>query len=420
MGSLGYLALIWAVVFVANVAARKTRSTPVLWFLAFGAILVNAGVVSTESDPFIEGMAELGIILIMFALGFEESTDNFLASARKSWGIAFFGALAPFTVAYLLADYFWGRTNVSILCGLTMTATAVSLTMVSLQGEGLSKSPVATRVMTSALLDDIASLALVAILVPIASGQGPVSVVDIVWITTKAVFFFLLVTILGAWLFPHEPRGWLRKVPFVGTYGIRHLLAFGRHSVQTVLLLAVLVGLLAHEFGFHPAIGAYMAGLIIREEYFGRVREPGSFEDTKRIVENVAYSWLGPVFFVELGTKLVFDMAILSSIFGYIVMMTMGIFLSQVASAGLAARYTSGMDWRGSMMVGFGMLGRAELAFVVLDIAYVENAILTTEAFYTLMGTAFLLNVLVPITIRLWKPVYLASPDAVETARPAL
>jgi len=57
-------------------------------------------------------------------------------------------------------------------------------------------------------------------------------------------------------------------------------------------------------------------------------------------------------------------------------------------------------------MVGFGMLGRAELAFVVMDIAYVQNAILTTEAFYTLMGTAFVLNILVPITIRLWKPVY--------------
>lgn len=60
-------------------------------------------------------------------------------------------------------------------------------------------------------------------------------------------------------------------------------------------------------------------------------------------------------------------------------------------------------------MVGFGILGRAELAFVVMDIAYVQNEILSTEAFYTLMGTAFVLNILVPLTIRLWKPTYLAS-----------
>jgi len=406
MSSLGYLALIWAAVFVANVAARKTRSTPVLWFLALGAFLVNTDVIPSVGDPFITGMAELGIILIMFALGFEESTDRFLVSARRSWGIAFFGAVAPFTAAYFLADYFWNDTNVSIMCGLTMTATAVSLTMVSLQGEGLQNSPVATRVMTSALLDDIASLALVAILVPIATGEGPANAADIAFILAKATAFFLLVTVLGAWLFPHELRGWLRRVPFVRSYGLRHLLEFGRHSTQTVLLLALLVALLAHEFGFHPAIGAYMAGLILREEYFDRRKEAGSFDDTKRIIDNVAFSWIGPVFFVDLGTKIVFEGGVMASVLPHIAALVAAIFVSQVASAGLAARYTSGMDWRGSIMVGFGMLGRAELAFVVMDIAYVQNAILTTEAFYTLMGTAFVLNILVPITIRLWKPVY--------------
>ena len=41
MEPLNHLALIWAVVFVANVAAHKSRSTPVLWFLAFGALLVR-------------------------------------------------------------------------------------------------------------------------------------------------------------------------------------------------------------------------------------------------------------------------------------------------------------------------------------------------------------------------------------------
>jgi hypothetical protein len=52
------------------------------------------------------------------------------------------------------------------------------------------------------------------------------------------------------------------------------------------------------------------------------------------------------------------------------------------------------------------MLGRAELAFVVMDIAYIQNPILNTEAFYTLMVTAFFLNIAVPVTITLWKPRY--------------
>lgn len=54
-------------------------------------------------------------------------------------------------------------------------------------------------------------------------------------------------------------------------------------------------------------------------------------------------------------------------------------------------------------MIGFGMLGRAELAFVVLEIAYVQYQIMSTDAFYTLMITCFLLNISVPLTIRWWK-----------------
>lgn len=56
------------------------------------------------------------------------------------------------------------------------------------------------------------------------------------------------------------------------------------------------------------------------------------------------------------------------------------------------------LDWRKTK------LGRAELAFVVMDIAYVQNNILTDTAFYTLMVTAFFMNISVPLSIRLWKP----------------
>jgi Kef-type K+ transport system membrane component KefB len=98
---------------------------------------------------------------------------------------------------------------------------------------------------------------------------------------------------------------------------------------------------------------------------------------------------------------------LLTEILPYAIAMTIGIVVFQVSSAGLAARYTSGMNWAESVMIGFGMLGRAELAFVVIDIAYVQHSILNTEAFFTLMVTAFLLNILVPVSIGLWRPVYL-------------
>ena len=409
------LAIIWAGIYIAVIAAAKTRLTPVLYYLAIGCILVNVGILPEEDDEFIRGLAELGIILIMFAIGFEEQTSHFLKSIKKSWGIAFFGALAPFASGYAVAEYFWRDLNISLMCGLTMTATAVSLTMVSLKSEGLGRSPVATRIMTSAVLDDIACLALVAIMVPIAAGGITPTITDIVLTLLKATGFFVLVTVAGGWIFPTNPPGWFKHVPFIGHLGIQNLLAFGRgeYAFLAIVLLALGVGLLADVFGFHPAVGAYMAGLILRDEYFNTEETEDSFAKIKQNIDLIAFTVIGPVFFVNLGTNLVFEWDLFVSVIPHIAALTAAIFVSQIASAALAARYTSAVDWPNSLMIGFGMLGRAELAFVVMDIAYVQNDILSTEAFYTLMATAFCLNVTVPITISLCKPY--CNTDAQES-----
>lgn len=419
MNPLAQLAVMWAGVFVAVVMAKMTRLTPVLFFLFVGSLLANFGILPAHSGEFIRQFAELGIIFIMFALGFEESTDNFLGSAKRSWGIALFGALAPFVVAYLVADYIWNDSNISLMCGLAMTATAVSLTMVSLQSMGLHKSVVATRIMTSAVIDDIGSLVMVAIVVPLATGQESFTMFSLFMTAGKAVLFFVIVTAIGIWIFPRSQAAWIQRVPILRSLNLRNYLTFdkGRYATLAILLAALLVGLLAHYFGFHPAVGAYMAGLIVREEHFqvekkssdSNVLEKSNnvYEETKRIVDNAAFCWVGPVFFVDLGAKILFDMDLLRETLPYIATLTIGVAFFQVLAAGLAARYTSGMNRAESIMIGFGMLGRAELAFVVIDIAYVQHDILNGEAFFTLMATAFLLNILVPLTIGWWRPTYL-------------
>ncbi|MCF6197908.1 MAG: cation:proton antiporter [Hyphomicrobiaceae bacterium] len=408
MDSLTQLALMWAAAFLAILVASKTRLTNVLWYLIFGAVLVNLGVLPEKSDEFITTLSELGIILIMFALGFEERTDHFLSSMKKSWGIALFGALVPFFTAYFLTDWFWGDRNISIMCGLAMTATAVSLTMVSLKSEGLGRSVAATRIMTSAVLDVIASLVALAIMIPIATGQASFEISDIGLIILKTILFFMAISVLGQWLLPRITNGWLGKVPLIGYHGFADVISVykGKHSVLSVLLLALLIGLLAHTFGFHPAIGAYMAGLVLKEEYFHHPADDKLHKHTSFVVDIIAFSVFGPIFFINLGSKLLFDWPVLISIFPHTVLLTLSLFVAQVSSASLAARFTSSMNWAQSLMVGFGMLGRAELAFVVMDIAYIEHKILSTEAFYTLMLTAFWLNIAVPVSIKLWKPVY--------------
>jgi Na+:H+ antiporter len=400
------LAIIWISVFVASYLANKTRLTPVLWFLFCGALLVNIGIIPTKLPVFIESLSELGIIIIMFALGFEEDANNFMTSIKRSWGIALFGALVPFAVAYGIAWQYWQDANIALLCGLAMTATAVSLTMVSLKTEGLNKTPAATGIMTSAVLDDIASLVFVALLVPVATGEAAVTLQGALYIVGKAMAFFIIVALVGGWLFPAK-KSFLSFVPLIGRLGLRRMLSMGRgeYTILSLLLIAALMGILAHQFGFHPAVGAYMAGLVIHRNYFDfhQDKQVDFYRQSREMIDNIAFSWIGPIFFVALGSKLVFEFDLFVEVLPGALLLFVSLFIGQVSSASLAAKYTGNFSWPDSLMIGFGMLGRAELAFVVLDIAYVQNQILSTAAFYTLMITTFLLNTSVPLCIRWWK-----------------
>lgn len=421
MHDLIILSIIWLSVFIAAFLAHKSRLTPVLWYLFFGALLVNLKILPEEMPAFIENFAELGIILIMFALGFEEDTNNFLSSIKRSWGIALFGALTPFTVAYSLAWYFWQDANTALLCGLAMTATAISLTMVSLKSESLQKTPAATGIMTSAVIDDIASLVLVAILVPVATGEANISTQGILLIVGKVILFFIIVTLLATLLFP-DKKGLISNIPIIGKHGLRHLLSMGKgeYAVLALLLIALSIGILAHEFGFHAAVGAYMAGLIIHKKYFDfhQNHKTDFYQQARQIIDNVAFTWIGPVFFVLLGTKLIFEYDLFVSVLPQALLLFAGLFIGQIISATLAAHYTGKFDWSASLLIGFGMLGRAELAFVVINIAYVQNDILSKEAFYTLMITCFLLNISVPVTIRWWKSKFASSSANQKSADP--
>jgi Na+:H+ antiporter len=415
MENLMSLALIWASVILSSWFAKKTKLTPLVYYLVAGSLLLNFNLLPAEPTPFIQGFSEFGIILIMFALGFEENPTTFLRSAKRSWGIALFGAIAPFFAAYFIALYFWGEHNIALLVGLTMTATAVSLTMMVLKHEKLHLTKAATGIMTSAVLDDVASLVLVAVLVPIVAGQEVPTLIGIGTILLKAIGFFVFIFLCAISVFPTKEISQNEdKLSFFQKYGLNNLLTFndGKDATLSILMIAVVFGVIAHMMGLHAAVGAYMAGLIMTPAlfYFEKKGEPvNRYKKTRKIIDDVAFSWIGPVFFVNLGAKLVFDLDLIVSVLDETLILFISVFLAQMISAALAARYTGNYSFEESIMIGLGMLGRAELAFVVMDIGYVHNSIFTDQVFYTLMFTAFALNISVPLLIRYWTPYFKAS-----------
>jgi len=110
-----------------------------------------------------------------------------MVGIKKAWGIALIGAAGPFVTGYVLTLLYFDDQNMAIMSGLTLTATAVSLSMMTLKSMGMSKSKASLGIMTSAVLDDIGSLALVAIIVPVVTSTEAVEAMDIIMIILKVI-----------------------------------------------------------------------------------------------------------------------------------------------------------------------------------------------------------------------------------------
>ncbi len=421
-----YSAIIFFLIVIAKILSSKTSTVDVLWLILFGSIGVNIGILP-EQHEVLESIGEWGILFVMFALGFDEDFNHFIKGMKRSIGIAIIGAIFPFAAGFYTAGFFGFDFYSQMIWGLTMTATAVSLTMVSLRQESLHKSTASTAIMTAAVVDDVLSLIGLSILIPIIlsanSGANGVNIVDISTVIVKVIIFFATIAFIGLVLFPdslaHEKNkkhGFFFNiaVKIRKLTGIRKLLTTqnGEFTPVIMLFIAFVFGTIADQFGFHPAIGAYFAGLFLKGEYFN-VHVDNKLKSHKneaqKVIDHLAFTIFGPIFFVMLGTKLIFDFEILSKVLVPVLVLFTLVVVLQTLSASIAAKYTGHYEWYQSIMVGLGMLGRAELAFIVINIAYTQNNIIDLEQFYILISTLFLLNMTVPIAIKWWKPYYIGD-----------
>lgn len=301
-----YSTIVISLIVAAKILSAKTRTVDVLWLILFGSIAVNIGILPKEHQV-IESIGEWGIVFVMFALGFDENLSHFMRGLKKSMGIAIIGAFFPFLAGYYTAGVFGFDFYSQMIWGLTMTATAVSLTMVSLKDEKLHKSTASTAIMTAAVVDDVLSLIGLSILIPIilsasdgvnaGFNMGSFGVIII-----KVISFFAIMAFIGLILFPdslsaekNKKHGVIFNIAIKIRHGlgIRKLLVTqnGKFTPVIMILIAFVFGFLAEIFGFHPAIGAYFGGLFLKGEYFNFTieEEIRSHQEDARFIMDRSY-----------------------------------------------------------------------------------------------------------------------------------
>ncbi len=370
------LLILLAGIWLVAVTLRPLGLPTIMGELIVGVLVGPAVLGWIEPSEAITLLAEIGIFFLMFHAGVETQPRQFLDALKRSLGVALVGAMVPFAVSFGVATMFGLDRVAATFVGLTMTATAVVVTLKSLKDLGLADTRVARVIVASCVIDDLLTLVFFGLIVGVLSG-GSFQAVDVALTLVKVVVFFGVATIMGRYVYPSL------TLPFRSE---------GGKGFTFVLLVAFAAGLFAEAIGLHMIIGAYLAGLFFEE----KVAHPNLVRVVTDRSYGIAYSFLGPIFFISLGFSITFDIS--GSGLAFLALLTGAVIVGQVVSAGGMAR-RMGLPGAEALTVGVGMCGRAELAFILASLALAQGAI-EPWVFSVLIFTCFLLNLFTPLGLK--------------------
>ncbi len=370
------LLILLAGIWLVAVTLRPLGLPTIMGELIVGVLVGPAVFGLIEPSEAITLLADIGIFFLMFHAGVETQPREFLDALKRSLGVALVGAIVPFTVSFGVATAFGLDPVAATFVGLTMTATAVVVTLKTLKDLGLADTRLARVIVASCVIDDLLTLVVFGLVVGVLSG-GSFEPVNIVVTLAKVVAFFGLAVLLGRFAYPRF------TLPFRSERG---------KGFTFVLLVAIAAGLFAEAIGLHMILGAYLAGLFFEE----KVAHPNLVRVVADRSYGIAYSFLGPIFFMSLGFSITFDIS--PSGVAFVVLLTAAVIGGQIMSAGgMAMRI--GLSAREALTVGVGMCGRAELAFILTALALAQGAI-DSSIFSVLIFTAFVLNLFTPLALK--------------------
>jgi Kef-type K+ transport system membrane component KefB len=180
------LLILMVVVWSVAVMLRRIGLPTIMGELVMGVILGPAVLGWVQPSEIIEILAQLGIFFLMLHAGVETKPREFFEALRASMGIAVVGAMVPFSVSMAVGLAFGLSIFSALFVGLTMTATAVVITIKILQDIGLQNTRMAHVVVASCVIDAILTLVLFSVVLGIVKG-GSLDPLSMLWIGLKSI-----------------------------------------------------------------------------------------------------------------------------------------------------------------------------------------------------------------------------------------
>jgi len=362
---------------VFGLLTRRIEMPQVVGALVAGLLLGPACFDIVQESEFLDHIAEIGVIVLMFSAGLETDISELKKSGRNSFVIAVIGVLVPLIAGYVLASFFNTEPEAflqNMFIGVILTATSVSISVETLKEMGKLSTPSGNAILGAALIDDI--LGIVAL--TIITGMADTSV-QLTEVMLKIVAFFVLAVIVGIFA-----RKGIEKL------FDRYQKVHRRFSILSFAFCLLFAYVAEAFFGVADITGAFIAGLIIS----GTSR----CNYVQMRIETLSYLLISPVFFASIGLKVVLP-EMSTSIMIFSVLLLVLAILTKIVGCGLGAKLCRYENIQ-SLRIGIGMVSRGEVALIVASKGMKVG--LMNEAFFgPIIIMVVLTTVITPILLKI-------------------
>ena len=259
-GALLYLA---AAVISAPIAARLGLGS-VLGFLIAGAIIGPSALNLAGETGNVMHFAEFGVVMMLFLVGLELQPSKLWDLRKKIFGLGLLqvlGVSAALALASLPFTHFWQE---SLVIGLVLAMSSTAIVLQSMEEQGTLKSPVGQSVFSVLLFQDIAVIPILALLPLLAttdfaggSDHQTSLISEFSPLVQTSIIIGTIVLMLGLGRYLARPL-----FRFVADTGAREVF------VAMALLIVVGITLLMTTLGLSPALGTFLAGVVLADSEY--------------------------------------------------------------------------------------------------------------------------------------------------------
>ncbi|WP_064662662.1 monovalent cation:proton antiporter-2 (CPA2) family protein [Pseudoalteromonas sp. MQS005] len=291
------IALIYlAAAIVAVPIAKRLGLGSVLGYLIAGIMIgpYALGVVGDQTD--VMHFAEFGVVMMLFLVGLELQPSRLWKLRHSILGLG--GLQVVLTAAVIFAFCYWFFTmhwQTALAIGLMLALSSTAIVLQSLEEKGWLKQEAGQNAFSVLLFQDIAIIPILALL-PLLAFAAPSSSKQIsdsiiagwpVWQQVGVSVGVIAAIIAGG--------------KYVSAPLFRYIAQTHMREIFTIfaLFLVVAISLVMHSIGLSPALGTFLAGVVLAESEFRHELE-ADIEPFKGLL-------LG-LFFITVGASINFEL----------------------------------------------------------------------------------------------------------------